>query len=70
MLNKKSKIFVAGHNGMVGSAILRKLKDLKFKKIFFRSKKQLDLMNQKKVYDYIKKIKPNAVILAAAKVGV
>ncbi len=69
MLNKKSKIFVAGHNGMVGSAILRKLKDLKFKKIFFRSKKQLDLMNQKKVYDYIKKIKPNAVILAAAKVG-
>jgi len=69
MLNKKSKIFVAGHNGMVGSAILRKLKDLKFKKIFFRSKKQLDLMNQKKVYDYIKEIKPNAVILAAAKVG-
>ena len=44
MLNKKSKIFVAGHNGMVGSAILRKLKNLKYEKIFFRSKKQLDLM--------------------------
>ena len=69
MLNKKSKIFVAGHNGMVGSAIIRKLKDLKYKKIFFQSRKQLDLMNQKKVHDYIKKIKPNAVILAAAKVG-
>ena len=69
MLNKKSKIFVAGHNGMVGSAIIRKLKDLKYKKIFFQSRKQLDLMDQKKVYDYINKIKPNAVILAAAKVG-
>jgi GDP-L-fucose synthase len=54
---------------MVGSAIIRKLKDLKYKKIFFQSRKQLDLMNQKKVHDYIKKIKPNAVILAAAKVG-
>ena len=69
MLNKKSKIFVAGHNGMVGSAIIRKLKDLKYKKIYFQSKKKLDLMNQKKVYDYMKKIKPDAVILAAAKVG-
>ena len=39
MLNKKSKIFVAGHNGMVGSAIIRKLKDLEYKKIYFQSKK-------------------------------
>ena len=69
MLNKKSKIFIAGHNGMIGSAILRRLKNLKFEKIFFQSRKQLDLTNQKKVYDYIKKIKPDAVILAAAKVG-
>ena len=69
MLNKKSKIFVAGHKGMVGSAIIRKLKDLEYKKIYFQSKKKLDLMNQKKVYDYMKKIKPDAVILAAAKVG-
>ena len=59
----------AKHNGVVRAAILKKRNDLKIKKIFFRSKKQLDLMNQKKVYDYIKKIKPNAVILAAAKVG-
>ena len=39
MLNKKSKIFVAGHKGMVGSAIIRKLKDLEYKKIYFQSKK-------------------------------
>ena len=69
MINKKSKIYIAGHNGMIGSAILRKLNDLKYKKIFYKSKEKLDLTNQKKVYDYIKKIKPNAVILAAAKVG-
>ena len=69
MFNKKSKIFVAGHNGMVGSAIIRKLKDSKYKKIYFQSREKLDLMNQKKVYHYMKRIKPDAVILAAAKVG-
>ncbi len=69
MFNKKSKIFVVGHNGMIGSAILRKLKDLKYKNLYVQSRKQLDLINQKKVYNYIKKIKPDAVILAAAKVG-
>ncbi len=69
MISNKSKIYIAGHNGMVGSAILRKLKKLKYKKIFFQSKKQLDLRDQKKVYQYLKKIKPDAVILAAAKVG-
>ena len=69
MINKKSKIFVAGHRGMIGSAILRKLNELNYKKIYFRSKNQLDLTNQTKVYKYLKKIKPDAVILAAAKVG-
>ncbi len=69
MINKNSKIFVAGHKGMVGSAILRKLKKLKYKNIFFASKKQLNLTDQKKVARYFKKIKPHAVILAAAKVG-
>ncbi len=69
MINKNSKIFVAGHNGMIGSAILRKLKNLKYKNLYFQSRKQLDLINQNKVYNYIKKIKPDAVILAAAKVG-
>ncbi len=69
MISKNSKIFVAGHNGMIGSAIIRKLKKLKYKKIYFQNKKQLDLRNQNKVYKYIKNIKPDAVILAAAKVG-
>jgi GDP-L-fucose synthase len=69
MINKKSKIFIAGHNGLIGSAIIRKLKELKYKKIYYQSKKQLDLRNQNKVYKYINNIKPDAVILAAAKVG-
>ena len=69
MINKNSKIFVAGHNGMVGSAILRRLNKLKYKKIFFQTRSQLDLTEQNKVFDYFKKLKPDAVILAAAKVG-
>ncbi len=69
MINKNSKIFLAGHNGMIGSAVIRKLKELKYKKIYFQNKKQLDLRNQNKVYKYINNIKPDAVILAAAKVG-
>ena len=48
MINKNSKIFLAGHNGMVGSSILRKLEEMKYKKIFVRSKKQLNLIDQKK----------------------
>ena len=69
MINKNSKIFLAGHKGMVGSAILRKLKELNYKNIFIVTKKQLDLTDQKKVSKYLKKIKPHAVFLAAAKVG-
>ena len=69
MINKNSRIFVAGHNGMVGSAVVRKLKKLNYKKIFTKERKSLDLINQKKVYAYLKKIKPDAVIIAAAKVG-
>ena len=69
MINKNSKIFVAGHKGLVGSAIVRKLKQLNYKKIYTKTKKELDLRNQKKVLDYLLKVKPDAVILAAAKVG-
>ncbi len=69
MINKNSKIFVAGHKGLIGSAILRKLKFLNYKKIFTKSKKDLDLRDQNKVLKYFKKIRPDAVILAAAKVG-
>ncbi len=69
MINKNSKIFVAGHKGLIGSAIVRKLEQLNYKKIYTRPKKDLDLRDQKKVLDYLLKIKPDAVILAAAKVG-
>mgnify|MGYP001343753993 FL=1 len=69
MINKNSKIFVAGHNGMIGSAVIRKLKYLNYKKVYFKDRKQLDLRNQSKVYKYIQNIKPDAVILAAAIVG-
>ena len=51
MITKKSRIFLSGHNGMVGSAILRKLKNLKYKNIFLQNRKQLDLRNQSKVYN-------------------
>ena len=69
MINKKSKIFLAGHKGMIGSAILRKLKNLKYKNIYIKTKETLDLRDQSKVYKYIRRIKPDAVIIAAAKVG-
>lgn len=66
---KNKKIFLAGHNGLVGSAILKKLKLLGFKKIILVDKNKLDLTNQKKVFDFLKKKKPDFVIIAAAKVG-
>ena len=69
MINKKSKIFIAGHKGMVGSAILRSLKSKGYKNLYFIEKKKLDLRDQKKVFKYLKKIKPDGVIIAAATVG-
>ena len=57
MINKKSKIFVAGHKGMVGSAIIRKLKRKGFSKIIFADKKNLNLLNQDKVFKFLKKKK-------------
>ena len=57
MINKKSKIFVAGHKGMVGSAIIRKLKIKGFSKILFADKKNLNLLNQDKVFKFLKKKK-------------
>ena len=68
-LNKSSKIFVAGHNGLVGSSIVRRLKFYGYKNILTLSKKKLDLRNQKDVGEFFKKSKPDAVINAAATVG-
>ena len=69
MINKKSKIYVAGHKGLVGSAILRKLRSKKYFNLLLKTRKQLDLTNQLKVFNFLKKNKPDAVIIAAAKVG-
>ena len=69
MINKKSKIYIAGHKGLVGSAILRKLKLNNYSKLIYKTRKQLDLTNQLKVFNFLKKNKPDAVIIAAAKVG-
>ena len=69
MLSKKSIIFVSGHNGLVGSSVVRRLKFHGYNNIIFRTKKELDLKNQFKVFNFFKKNKINAVINAAGKVG-
>ena len=69
MIDLNSKIYIAGHNGLVGSAILRKLKLKGYKNIIFRNKKQLDLKNQNLVLKFLKKNKPDFIFIAAAKVG-
>ena len=69
MVNLNSKIYLAGHKGLVGSAILRKLKKIGYKKIILCKKEKLDLTNQLEVYKFLKKNKPDFIFIAAAKVG-
>ena len=69
MINTNSKIFVAGHKGLVGSAIVRRLKEKNFKNILIREKSRLDLTDQRQVLKFLKKEKPEFIFLAAAKVG-
>ena len=69
MINKKSRIFVTGHKGLVGSAVVRRLKYFGFKKILTVDKKKIDLRNQQQVSNFFKKNKIDAVINAAGKVG-
>ena len=69
MIKKSSKIYIAGHNGLVGSAIVRKLKKKGYTKILTVNKKKLDLTNQLNVLKFLKKNKPDFIFLAAAKVG-
>ena len=69
MIKKNEKIFLAGHNGLVGSAILRMLKQKKYSNILTVDRKKLDLFNQKKVFKFLKQKKPKVVIIAAARVG-
>ena len=69
MIKKTDKIFVAGHKGLVGSAIIRKLKDKGYSNIITVEKKNLNLISQEKVISFLKKKKPRCIFLAAAKVG-
>lgn len=68
-MTKTDKIYVAGHSGMVGSAIVRALKLKGFSNLVYRTSKELDLRNQKAVEDFFSDEKPKFVFLAAAKVG-
>lgn len=68
-MQKHEKIFVAGHRGLVGSAICRKLKAEGFTNLVLRTKDELDLRNQLAVSEFFEKEKPDYVFLAAAKVG-
>jgi len=69
MVNKKSKIYIAGHKGLVGSAIVRKLKIDGYKNIIVATRKELNLINQSEVFKFLKKKKPKFIIIAAALVG-
>ena len=69
MMKQDAKIYLAGHTGMVGSAILRELKKKGYQKIIYRSIDELDLKNQKQTEDFFQHEKPEYVILAAAHVG-
>lgn len=68
-MDKKSKIYIAGHRGMVGSAIYRKLESEGFVNLITRTSAELDLRNQQQVADFFAQEKPHYVFLAAAKVG-
>ncbi len=68
-MEKNAKIYVAGHRGMVGSAIVRKLQKEGFQNIITRTSKELNLTNQQAVSDFFAQEKPEYVFLAAAKVG-
>ena len=69
MLNTKSKIFIAGHRGMVGSAIVRRLQAMGYTNLVYQTHAQLDLCRQADVEAYLLQQKPDAVVMAAAKVG-
>lgn len=68
-MDKASKIYIAGHRGMVGTAIMRKLKNFGFTNLLTRTSTELDLLNQKAVEDFFNEEKPEFVFIAAAKVG-
>jgi GDP-L-fucose synthase len=68
-MDKNAKIFVAGHRGMVGSALVRRLNALGYHNIITRSRSELDLLNQQAVHTFLQAEKPDYIYIAAAKVG-
>jgi hypothetical protein len=68
-MDKNAKIFVAGHRGMVGSALVRRLNALGYHDIITRSRSELDLLNQPAVHTFLQAEKPDYIYIAAAKVG-
>lgn len=68
-ISKKDKIYIAGHRGLVGSAILRVLKKKNYSNLIFKTRDELDLRDQKKTFYFLKKTKPKFIFVAAAKVG-
>ena len=68
-MDSKSKVFVAGHNGLVGSAIIRNLKSKHYENIYWIRRENCDLTNKIQVDAYFEQSKPEYVFLAAAKVG-
>jgi GDP-L-fucose synthase len=69
MISKNDPIYVAGHKGLVGSAVLRKLKNHGYTTIITATRKELDLIDQKKTFNFLKKKKPKFIFICAAKVG-
>ena len=69
MITKNSKIFVAGHRGLVGSAIIRLLSSLGYNKIITKTRHELDLRKQNDTKKFFEKKRPEYVIIAAARVG-
>ena len=63
MIDQKSKIYIAGHKGLVGSAILRRLKNLGYKNLIYVEKSRLNLLDQKKVFNFLKRKKPDFIFL-------
>lgn len=68
-MKKDAKIYIAGHNGMVGSSIVRMLKAKGYNNLLLRTRAELDLLNQQAVFDFLVKEKPDYIFVAAAKVG-
>lgn len=68
-MNKDSKIYIAGHTGLIGAEILKKLRQDGFSNIICKTHKELDLLNQEAVKHFFEKEKPEYVFFCAAKVG-